>query len=280
MASIQRASRDDVSNAAKDHKLYLTFEADQRTANKMLSATIAAYRHTEQAVRGRPDDQPIDDLFANGELPPDVSRRYGNSGTIRTLREDLDGADRRLQDAVIVYYVGAFERFLNGFCIEAGQILTTRDCDARGVLKRLNDDVEHQGDRWSINLWRAAEHLPEIKARLILSIPTHRPVRNAPPIWNCFTMTQMWVEIRNLIVHHDRRVHETFNNKFGKPWQVYRSSFENRPAKLTVGSELPLGYRNVTHCFTHVRRSVDELVKILCDEYDQVPLLPPGHPRG
>jgi hypothetical protein len=205
MASIQRASRD-LPKAVKGNKLHIAFRSDQLIANQMLRTTMTAYRLTEQAVRDRPGNEPMAELFINRELPSNLADRYGipEMTVVRTLREELGVVDRRLQDAIIIYYIGAFERFLNNFCKEASTILSTRGCDEQGALQGLLNDAKRRRARWSINLRQAAEHLPEIKARLTVTFPTYQPVRNAPSTWDCFTMTQMWIEIRNLIAHHDR----------------------------------------------------------------------------
>lgn len=271
MASTQRTDRGWLSKAAKQHELYVTFCQDQVTANQMLRATQAAYHLAEQAVRDQPSSELLATLFRNQIVPPDVFRRYGSSegATVGALRGDLKSVDRRLQDAVIIYYVGAFERFLNNFVVAASKIITTRG-QRRPTLEKLLQKA--QSDRWAIDLENASKNLPEIRARLRDSYPTHKPLEHVPPTWDCFIVTQMWREVRNLILHHDRRVHETFNRETGAHWAGYRSTFRKRATVPEVGSSLPLDYRDVIHCFTHVRRSVDELIAILCDEYDAIPI--------
>lgn len=266
MAHTQRTSRDWLSDSAKTHPLYAAFRRDQGTANQMLRASQAAYHLADQAARGQPPGQLLAALFRDGAVPFDVAERYrpADTATVGLLLRDMREVDRRLQDAVIIYYVGAFERFLSNWCRDA-EIRPARDTSHRRILENMLRDVSKKGDRWSINLKGAADAFPEIKDRLTASFPTHRPLANVPPAWDCFTVTEMWREVRNLVVHHDRVLHQSFIAKVGPHWTGYRSSFQAKPAKLTAGHKLPLGYRDVVYCFTHVRRSVDELMGLLCD---------------
>ena len=273
MTSMQRTSRVWLSDAAKKHELYVTFGQDQLIANQMLRASQVAYHFANQAVRDEPPNQSLASLLQGQVALRDVSMRYGapREATVSVFRRDLGVIDRRLQDAVIVYYIGAFERFLNNFCREAATTLTARGEDRHLLAKLLKEATGDGGDRWSIKLASAADRFPEIKARLTESFPTHQPLEYVPPKWNCFSVTEMWREVRNLIVHHDRKVHQTFINAVGAQWKGYRSTFKKRASKPAVGSNLPLEYQDVIHCFTHVRRSVDELIAILCDEYNAIP---------
>lgn len=209
--------------------------------------------------------------------------------TIADLVSDLRENGKGLLEATIVREVGALEIFLREWALAALSFALDPSITSHTSerVRKLEETRKSILDRpyQSVSLARIVELFPAIGA--VLSQSTH--LRAVQPLLgegsgdlNCQVVALLWRDVRNLILHHDRIVHQRFIQKFGPLWLAIQTDAKNRgktiiPRPCRVGRPLPLVERHLVFCFTTCYQLASVLESVT--RTSQRNLIPPDKPE-
>jgi hypothetical protein len=181
------------------------------------------------------------------ERPPNPTR----IASVAEFAADLAEVRRLLTRSVVILYLGAFETFLAGWLTEATGKPRSRSHNP--TLRHLAKCYPWLHER----LHRAAHVFtdPEGACRT-------RPVE---PRLNCFDVSQMWREIRNLFVHAQGCVSRRFLEQHGPTWQAVCAHAGTSRGELREGDELLLGIRETVFCFTTTFKTAGLMTQALAE---------------
>lgn len=193
--------------------------------------------------------------------------RYSEHGratraTVADLLQDLKDGWVDLLEAVIVNEVGGLEIFLREWAIDALRAalapgvsaLTTSQASELSVMLTELAATPYA----SVSLRRIGKAFPTLKATLTATthLRAFRPLL-APAAGDVTleAVTDLWREVRNLILHHDRIVHERFARLYSNLWLALQMDARDRGAHLIArrcrtGLRLPLVTRHAVFCLT------------------------------
>lgn len=208
-------------------------------------------------------------LFDHDRRREDVLKQYRGrfselgrkpQASIADFLLDLRDGWETILESVIVYEAGALEMYIRGWALSAieqaltsSKVSRTRSAD----LLQFKEQIQTTPYR-TVSLDRIATLFPSLK--LFLNSTTH--VRSTRPLLSvassdlsCRSVADLWREVRNLILHHDRVVHERFHERYSKIWfsmqeEANEQGRRIRPRPCRVGTRLPLVSRHVVFCLT------------------------------
>jgi len=188
-------------------------------------------------------------------------QEHPSRASIRDLLQDLKEGWQAVLRATIVREVGALEIFLREWAIEALSAATAPGTPLRSTIRRELEDSLHEllSDPFrTVSLSRIGGFFPGVRG--VLNVSTH--VRSQHPMLTagssdltCQTVTEMWRDVRNLILHHDGVVHPRFATQHSAVWLALAKDAHERGRTLAMrrcstGQPLPLVTRHAVFCFT------------------------------
>jgi len=257
---------------SKSETAFGIFEHHHVLINRFFHSTEISYRLTNMYVNPFENTRLVCSLFPKKWKRYDSLKQYltrleegaakKEKGNISDLKEDISDNWDTLYESVIIKEVSAFEKFVRDWALTAANMeISTQGRglpeDRKSLLKKLIDDFSINS-RINISIGKLADFFPTV-TNILNSTPhtrTCHPLLSAPRFGiSCLRAAQMWREVRNLILHNDRIVHQEFMRNWSKTWldiaREARSSghlIAIRPAQ--IGQKLPLVFRHVIFCLT------------------------------
>jgi len=261
---------------------FQVFWDHHRHMNRFLRSTEMAYTLSVSRIRqeGTRLSAPLERLFPPEDVPSESLSRYWPIEAEPRRRStapvpvgdflgDLERDWETLFESVLVRYLGGFEIFLKTWAWHAADTSAGREALA-SLRRSLETDV-----RSSPNLRAIVRILPVIQQILTNTPHIYRsregtaPERPEETGLNCFDVAEMWREVRNLVVHHNRIVHADFLEGTAPTWEIVEADARgDGPAVLrspVIGQPLPLDLQDVVHCFTTCFRTAEILGQVLSD---------------
>lgn len=252
------------------------FALEHDRISRFLHATEHAYRLATDAACKVDPSLPLRSLFPKtsrlrrlDSLKRYISRERTPEtrppAKVQDFLKDLSDSWDHLYEAVVVQEVGVFELYLRewSWCAASvelehpprGASPERLEC-LNSLRKRLSSAVRSR----SLTLNEFVDHFPRVGLELQKSPHWRTRVpsfEEAAPGLSAFDVTQMWREVRNLIIHHDRLVHQDFLNGPGKVWQQMEAEAIHTGKRLVerplhLGKKLPLVLRHVLFCLTTI----------------------------
>lgn len=209
-------------------------------------------------------------LFKNDNRPRETTKQYRGrfseegrapEASVDDFNLDMKEGWQSLLESVIVQEVGALEMFLREWMLAAiEEALTSSHRVSPTRVKELNTmATEIKLDPYrSMSLSRVASTFPTL--RHALETTTHlrstRPfLSTASGSLSCRAVADLWREVRNLILHHDRIVHHKFFSNHSQVWLEMQTEAQSRgglisPKQCKVGAQLPIAVRHAVFCLT------------------------------
>lgn len=255
----------------KLNTIFKEFCHQHDTVNRFLRSTEVCYRFTRMHVDPRDEADLVRSLFPARWKRYDSLKNYRgrfeeterrNQATLQDLKGDMSEGWDIILEAVVVKEVSAFEQFVRDWTLAAAMLQiqdqnTKLPAKQKTLLSKLVNDLT-ANPRLSITLSRLAEYFPALIT--LLESTTHKraihPILSASRIGiSCLDAAQMWREVRNLILHHNRIVHNDFYRRWSPIWGNITTDAKQsgrriaiRPAML--GKRLPLVLRHTIFCLT------------------------------
>jgi hypothetical protein len=250
---------------------FQTFAVRHGAVNRWFRSTEVAYRAAKMLAHSKSKESLVRDLFPRDWRRDDTLKqyrgRYSESGrapraTIADFLLDLRDDWEDLLDSVVVNEVGALEMFLREWAMAAFRAaLEPRASRLTAKTKQSLVDAlaELQSSPYkSVSLTQLGAAFPAVKAALDSTTHLgafHPLLSPATGTLTCRSVANLWREVRNLILHHDRLVHERFVAQYAQLWYLFQTDARERGSlvvarRCRVGFRLPIDARHVIFCLT------------------------------
>jgi hypothetical protein len=248
---------------------FKAFAARHEDANRWLRSNDVSSRLARILAKQQDPTSPVKVLFTSNRRRRDILKRYygryGGSGrseqaTVADFLLDLGLGWESTLESVIVQETGALEMFIREWVLVAvRQAITASKSTSTGRVAELTNvatDIQSKPYR-TVSLTQVSKLFPALRLALELThLRTNRPFLS--PLSGeitCRASVDLWREVRNLILHHDRIVHAKFYDEYGKLWLTLQQESRDRGVKLVpsrchIGKPLPLVARHAVFCLT------------------------------
>jgi len=250
--------------------VFAEFEKRHEHVNRFFWSTIASYHFAAVTTQSTSATTLLQELLSRTDERRYLFRRYLSKNrdvdpkaraTVGDFQGDLKTNMISLISAAVIMEVANLELFLRDWSVAAARVELPK---LRGVSARarrsqltgLINDLE-SNERLSMTLKTLANHFPAaIQALRTTHRRTPTPLLSVPiPGATCLDAAQMWREIRNILVHHDRRCHASFLRDWSPVWNALEKDIAEdglgaAGGGLFVGSRLPLTKRHVPYCLS------------------------------
>lgn len=189
--------------------------------------------------------------------------------TLEGVSEDLVGVIAALREATIVNHVGLLEAFLNCWLLnyllaklEAHEVWTNDDRTLAMKLSPVHGDASPPG------LSLVIRCVPELRTALKELAPD--PKREADPAnfplaeANVLSTLELWIAVRNVLVHRNGWVSMRFAARYGERWNALNSLRPHLPA-LEGGRKLRIHHEYVVQVSTVGYRAARSLARVLAE---------------
>jgi hypothetical protein len=265
------------------------FGALQHRMNIVLRAGQVAMALSRQSLKEESEDRLIDDVWDSGFLPKNVLEQYRRktkSGglrphTVLEFQAHLHQAQECLLRGVLVFYLAGFERFLKSWTAAALDLVPGAEglakCDSSVTGISLNPK-HHQSLRDKAHARHKSVRVEDmakvfvkaVKDRLERQEPVRRRSSSATRFfdknqWHCMEVTEMWRQVRNVVVHHDGALDKIQEARYRDMWvALSRHSPKELPGKASApiaAHRVRLEGYHVVYCFTNTWTTVNALLK-------------------
>jgi len=258
------------ASASATQLAFKAFATRHEAVNRWFRSTEISYRLGRMLAQGQDSAFPVKALFAHDFRRSDVLKQYrgrfSESGrtpqaSIADFLLDLRDAWGALLESVIVQEAGALEMFIREWALAAIQeaLLASKSLpkDRKSELESVAHEIRIEPYR-TVSLTRVARLFPTLQEALNSTtyLRSKRPFLSpATGDVTCRSVADLWREVRNLILHHDRLVHQKFYENYAGLWLALQKESRNRGAMLVpracyVGHPLPLVARHAVFCLT------------------------------
>jgi hypothetical protein len=245
------------------------FKIHQALANQILRSTQVAMQlaldHVEHLEL--PADLALNKYWGKKSTLSPILEQYmvfedgKRPVTVGAFSKHLDLARRHLFESVLVFYLAGFERFLKEWAYAA--LMLMGNAEAEELASIVN--TEHRNVRLT-HIIKAFQDAAGFALQQEIPLLGNRESSRAERFYerekvSCVEVTDMWRQIRNVIVHHEGKLEKMEDADIRNLWGKFsrlRPTPQSRLASffLVDAKRVHLEAHHVVYCFTNTFKTV------------------------